>query len=521
MAASQTSPRTLRIGLWQEPDNINAYLTWMATGVWLGSLVLEPLVRPDAHGTFHPVLAERVPTLENGDIAPDGLTVTYHLRRDVVWSDGEPFTSADVRATWETLANPAHQVISREGFEWIQAIECPDPHTAVLRFSQAFPPFRVLFLCVYPAHRMRHMTDFINDPFHRAPLGTGPYLLEAWEPHERLTFVANPRYHGTRPYFKRLEFVCVPDRSGVASLVLEGALDAGISLSIGDVPRLERAERLHVMVTPTTVTERVVFNQRHPALADVRVRRALELATDKREIVRDVLGGRAEVAVTELDGTTWANPDLRPPAFAPDEAEELLDAAGWTRGANGMREKDGQPLTLTLCIPTGDTQREAVARRLAAGFAAVGVDLRTQSHRSDTLFGNAANGGVLVRGDFDLALRARGMWGDPDPNMSICYQSRWIPSAENQGMGANFGGYQNTVVDEALEEAQNTMDEARRHELYYLAQRHIQDDVPVMYLFRHPNVDVARAEIRGFDQLPYVNVWGSIWNAHEWTEANQ
>ncbi|HLX58974.1 MAG TPA: ABC transporter substrate-binding protein, partial [Ktedonobacteraceae bacterium] len=98
----------LRIGLWQEPDNINAYLTWMATGVWLGSLCLEPLVRPDAEGVFHPVLAGRVPSLENGDIAPDGLTITYHLRPGVFWADGEPFTSHDVRATWETLANPAH-----------------------------------------------------------------------------------------------------------------------------------------------------------------------------------------------------------------------------------------------------------------------------------------------------------------------------------------------------------------------------------------------------------------------------
>ncbi len=511
--------RTLRIGLWQEPDNINAYLTWMATGVWLGSLSLEPLVRPDAGGMFHPVLAERVPSLENGDIAPDGLTITYHLRPNVCWADGEPFTSLDVRATWETLANPNYQVISREGFEFIKAIDCPGEHTAVLHFSRPFPPFRVLFLCVYPEHIMRNLsTDFAKDPFHYAPLGTGPYQLEEWRRKERLTFVANPRFRGPAPYFSRLDFLCVPDRSSMVSMLADGALDLALQLSVRDLPRVRQYANLVPMVTPTSVTERVVFNQRHPALVDVRVRRALELATDKQHIVDVVLSGQTHVAASELDGTAWANPAVTPSRFAPAEAEMLLDKAGLTRGSDGARQKDGQRLSLVICATQGDSMREAVEEALQQMYAAIGVELVIQNHRADRLFGNAADKGVLVRGEFDLAMRARGMWGDPDPNMSICYQSRWIPGEHNQGMGANFGGYHNEHVDAWLEEAQNIMDQQRRHVLYNRVQQSIQEEVPAMYLFNLPNVDVSRSGLRGFSQLPYINVWGTVWNAHEWTQ---
>ncbi|MEO6889164.1 MAG: peptide ABC transporter substrate-binding protein [Ktedonobacteraceae bacterium] len=516
---ASSQPGVLRIGLWQEPDNINAYLTWMATGVWLGSLVLEPLVRPDAEGIFHPVLAERVPSLENGDIASDGLTITYHLRRDACWADGEPFTSRDVRATWEVLSDPSHQVISREGFEWIEAIDCPDEHTAVLRFSKAFPPFRVLFLCVYPEHKMRQFSaNFNSDPFHRAPLGTGPYQLEEWKPKERLTFVANPRYRGPAPYFQRLDFLCITDRPTLISSLAQGDLDLALLLGVNDLPQVEHYSNLVQMVTPTSVTERVVFNLRHPALSDVRVRRALELATNKQQIVDTHLLGRTHVAASELDSTAWANPAVTPSRFSPAEAETLLDEAGWLRSSDGTRQKDGQRLSLVICATEGDAMRQAVEEALVQMYAAVGVELRIQNHRAELFFGNAADGGVLVQGEFDLAMRARGMWGDPDPNMSICYQSRWIPAGDNQGMGANFGGYRNPEVDAWLEEAQNTMDQERRHTLYNQVQQRIQEDVPAMYLFNLPNVDIARPGLRGLRQLPYINVWGTVWNAHEWTE---
>lgn len=512
-------PKTLRIGLWQEPDNINAYLTWMASGVWLGSLSLEPLVRPDADGIFHPVLAERVPSLENGDIAPDGRTVTYHLRRGVCWADGHPFTSRDVRSTWEVLADPQHQVISREGFEWIEGIDCLDEHTAVLHFSQAFPAFRVLFLCVYPEHKMRLLSrDFTSDPFHRAPLGTGPYQLAEWKPKEHVLFVANPRYRGPVPYFQHLIFRCVSNRSLLLSQLATGDLDLALQLSVNDLPRVEHTSKLVTMITPTSVTERVVFNQRHPALADVRVRRALELAVNKQRIVDEHLLGKTQVAACELSGTAWANPAVEPSPFAPQQAERLLDEAGWTRGTDGIRQKDGQRLSLVIRATEGDTLRNAVEESLRQMYAAIGVELYIKNARADRLFGNAADGGLLVRGEFDLAMRARGMWGDPDPNMSICYQSRWIPSEQNQGMGANFGSYRNAEVDAWLEEAQSVMNEQRRHMLYNQVQQRIQEDVPAMYLFNQPYVDIARANVRGFQQLPYTNVWGTVWNAHEWTE---
>jgi len=511
--------RTLRIGLWQEPDNLNAYLTWMASGVWLGSLCLEPLVRPDERGVFHPVLAERVPSLENGDVAPDGLTVTYHLRRGVYWMDGQPFTSRDVRATWETLANPEHQVISREGFEWIRAIDCPDEHTAVLRFSRSFPPFRVLFLCVYPEHKMQHLAaDFTSDPYHYAPLGTGPYRLDEWKHGEHLTFVANPLYRGPVPYFQRLEFLSVADRSDMVSLLAQQNLDLGLQCRVDDLLHAEQYSNLVPMVTPTSIMERVVFNQRHPALADVRVRRALELATDKQRIVNEQLLRYSRVVTSELDGTSWANPSLTASPFAPEKAEALLDAAEWIRGADGTRQRDGQRLSLVICATEGDPMRESVEEALQHMYAAIGVELRIQNHHSDHLFGNATDGGVLVRGEFDLAMRARGMWGDPDPNMSICYQSRWIPSEQNQGMGANFGAYHNEKVDAWLEEAQNTMDQERRKMLYRQVQKQIQEDVPAMYLFNPPNIDISHPGLRGLRQLPYTNVWGTVWNANEWTQ---
>ncbi|HXN08666.1 MAG TPA: ABC transporter substrate-binding protein, partial [Candidatus Acidoferrales bacterium] len=201
-------PGVLRISDISDPSTLNPMLSGADVSYQLAAYTLEFLVQLDDSGHVIPVLCERVPRAENGDVSQDGLTVTYHLRRNVKWSDGEPFTSRDVVESWKQVMNPLNNVQIREGYDAVERIDSPDAVTAVVHLKHPYAPFPTRFfagiqegpIAVMPAHIIAGLHDINRLPFNAHPIGTGPFIVQSWERNGRMVFVANAHYWRGKPH---------------------------------------------------------------------------------------------------------------------------------------------------------------------------------------------------------------------------------------------------------------------------------------------------------------------------------
>ncbi|HXW51863.1 MAG TPA: ABC transporter substrate-binding protein, partial [Candidatus Acidoferrales bacterium] len=207
-------PGVLRISDISDPSTLNPMFSGADIAYQLSAFTLEYLVQLDDQGRVVPVLAVRVPSAENGDVSKDGLTVTYHLRHGVQWSDGAPFGAQDVIASWRQVMNPRNNVIIREGYDAIASIDAPDNYTVVLHLRHPYAPMPTRFfsgiqegpIAVMPAHVIAGQSDLNRAAFNAAPIGTGPFVLKSWERGGRMTFVANPHYWGGKPQLQEVVF---------------------------------------------------------------------------------------------------------------------------------------------------------------------------------------------------------------------------------------------------------------------------------------------------------------------------
>jgi peptide/nickel transport system substrate-binding protein len=181
-------------GSLQEPNNLNPLLSDLLSTAEVSSLIFSGLVLTNDKGEWVADLATEVPTRRNGGVSPDGLTVTYKLRSGVTWQDGAAFTSADVKYTWETIMNRKVNVISRDGFDKIAAVDTPDSNTVVIRFKEYYAPYLTLFSVILPKHILENAGDLNSAAFNRAPIGTGPFKLKEWRIAEAIILEANPKY---------------------------------------------------------------------------------------------------------------------------------------------------------------------------------------------------------------------------------------------------------------------------------------------------------------------------------------
>ncbi|MFV2063171.1 MAG: ABC transporter substrate-binding protein, partial [Chloroflexota bacterium] len=181
-ATTENSGGIITVGLYQEPDNLNPYLAAQTASELVRTVALEGLLDADPEGNYIPILAEVVPTVENGGISEDGLTITYTLKEGLLWSDGTPLTSADVKFTWDSIMDPANAVNSQTGYDQIASIHTPDDRTVVLNFKELYAPAFSLFGvkdAVLPKHVLEGQA-FDNPDYSRAPLGTGPFKFTQW-----------------------------------------------------------------------------------------------------------------------------------------------------------------------------------------------------------------------------------------------------------------------------------------------------------------------------------------------------
>lgn len=353
-----TLPGTVvTVGLYQEPEMLNAYLRTQSAADLVAGFVEEGLLKVDPEGNFIPALAAEVPSPENGLVSDDGLTVTYPLRAGVKWSDGADFTCADVQFTYEVVTDPASGAVSTTGYDRIESVTCADDLTVVVRYREVYAPYLTLFSAILPSHAAGEIADMPVWDINWFPVGTEPFKPQEWVRNERIVLAKNEQYRDY-PDLPNADYILVrilPSREAGKELLAAGEIDLLWDLTEADLPTLDGIADVVVHVAAGPSSERLVLNladpaagptddpaaHPHPILGDLRVRQAIQAGIDKQQIVNDLLFGATRVATAELT-TGWARCDIAPSVYDRALAQQLLDAAGFSDAdGDGVRECNG------------------------------------------------------------------------------------------------------------------------------------------------------------------------------------
>ncbi|MBI2778105.1 MAG: peptide ABC transporter substrate-binding protein [Chloroflexi bacterium] len=534
-AESPVAGGTVTIGLFQEPDNLNPYTAIQTASRVVREFTLEGLLGVDPDGNYVPELAAEVPSVANGGISADGKTITYKLKSGVTWSDGDPFTSADVKFTWQAIMDPANKVNTRSGYEQITSIDTPDPLTVVLNLKALYSPALQLFSskgqtsdAVLPEHVLKGQV-MANAEFSRKPEGTGPFVVDNWVSGDSITLSRNPNFRvAGQPILDQIIIKILADQQAGIAQMQAGAIDVLWNLDEASVSSLANAAGVDISSTPSSNIEYLGLNLSkrgtadpsvpHPILGDASVRKALSLAIDRSPILNDLLGGRTEAATSPI-GLGWATPQgLSLPDPDPEAAKALLETAGWKDSdGDGIREKGGVKLSLEISTPSGQALRDQTEQILQAQFKAIGVDLVINNVTAAVLFGSWDENGKLKRGDFDIVEDTWGADLDPADWLATLFTSDQIPTAANAGAGWNFFRLQDPALDAAVAAGAATLDQEARKAAYRTAVERILADLVYIPLYKRAELDAFATSVQGEKPNPWEPF---TWTAAQWSVSD-
>lgn len=512
-AASTHARPPLRIGITSEPNSLSPLLALNDYEQLVDRLIFDVLVSADAGGRLVPRLAAVVPSLANGGIARDGRTITYHLRHDVRWHDGVPFTSKDVAFSYAAIMNPANNVPNRHGYDLIASVGTPDRYTAVFHMKRPYgPAVTTLFgdaepSPILPEHLLGREPNLNRVTFNDRPIGTGPYRFVRWNRGDSLELTANDTYYLGRPKIERVSVRFIPDESSMLNLMRTHEIDLFTQASVNAYGQLRTMRGVTAHLSNAHAAANVLINNERRDLRDARVRRAIEAAIDKRAIVAKYIAGAGTVATADLPSFMWASDRaLHPSHFDPALARTLLRAAGWTPGPDGVVRKANRRLTLEFAYAQNNISARLIVVGLQAYLRAVGIDVAVKGYTTQQMFAGYTARGTYQSGNFDLAWYTMTLGLDPDS--SGRFTCRAIPPN-----GQNYSRYCNPTMDAAQSAGLDSVDEAVRVRAYARSQRLLARDVPIVFVFWPKNVDAYDPRLHGFDPNPA----SPTWNAHAWS----
>lgn len=456
---------------------------------FVSSALYDSLLKVDPQdGHLLPGLAER------WQVSEDGKTFEFTLRRNVKWHDGVPLTADDVVFTLEALSDPDVRVIPAADFGAIQEISAPDGRTVRVTFSEPYCAALTYIgtMAILPKHRLQDkgLADVANEDL----IGTGPLVLKAWTD-DALTFRRNTNYWNGAPQIVDWTWRIFPTARAAAAAVSEGRAD----LLVSDTP-IEGKLNL-----PLALNEfyALAFNTKRPPFDDVRVRRALSSALNRPEIAAAQAIQQFGIESSML-GQFWAASDVRQPEFDAAGARRALASAGWRDSdGDGILDKDGKPLEVSLWLQAEDPRSETTAQLIRAQLADVGVSVVLKL-TDRTLFLTR----VFLQ-EYDLALVHFNIPLDPDQRYF------WDESEIEPGYGLNVTGYTNAGVQQALEAGNS----AARCELrarmtaYGPLYEQIARDTPMLFLYAPTQVVNLDATIEGLAPSSFA---GEFWNLNTW-----
>lgn len=450
--------------------------------------------------TFEPQLARSF------DFSPDRRTLTFRLRDDVLWSDGQPVTADDVRFTWQAQTSKEVGWPSAYLKESIRDVEVVDPHTVRFHFSRVYPT-QLLDAnegLVVPKHVWGQL------PFAQWPASAdwfrdhlvvdGPFTLASWKPQEELVLQRNPRYfEAGKPYLDRVVFRVVPNDSARLQELLGGGAQVVDGIPSDHADEVARTPGRRIVAVWTRQYTAIVWNTRRPPLDEAEVRRALTLAIDRAGLVEALWRGHARVADSPILSTVWAHaPELHPLPYDPAEARRLLAAHGFAdTNGDGVLERNGKPLRLEISTNSGVQVRHDALVLIQEQLARVGiaVDPVFRDPGAEMAKRNAHDfTGTLTAWGIDTGLDLRYAFDGRDPD------------------GTNWGGYRNAEVDRLLDAIDAEPDRLAARPLFARVQQLIATDQPMTFLWEPQAIVGMDTRITGAQP----NALGTFWGLESW-----
>ncbi len=513
--AANVDAGTLRIATQRSPNTLNPILAANTTEAMLNRLSFDPLLSVDPSGKHVlPILAAAVPTLSNGGISASGTTITYHLRPRVRWQDGAPFTSRDVKFTWQAIMNDANNVSSRNGYERVATVDTPDPLTVIFHLKAKFAPFvNTVFAesdtpyCILPAHLLAAYKDINRVPFNNMPIGTGAFRVVKWIHGDRVELVANDAYFRGKPRLRRIIVRDIPDENSSINLLRTHDIDWIFEASPQTINQLRPLAangtiKLDFVDAPSTY--RLYMNTSRPALHDVRVRQAIAYAIDKKLLVDRLTGGTAVVGTADQPPySPYYEPNVQIYTPDPQRARALLRAAGYTFGPDGSALKNGRPLSLQISYNLENTTRRAIAVQIQAELHAVGIDAPLKGYPANLMFATFGQGGILTNAKYDL--NVSGWTAGFDPDDYSLYGCDQFPPA-----GTNYTRYCSPEMQRLQRIALSSYDEETRKKAYSGIQKLLARDVPDIDLFYFRFLQPINPAFRNFAPNPMSEAWNAF-----------
>ncbi|RWR27690.1 ABC transporter substrate-binding protein [Sinirhodobacter populi] len=432
------------------------------------------------------------------ELAPDGLSITFHLREGVKWHDGRDFTSADVR--YSALdAWKKHHPRGRSTLAALEDVETPDAHTAIFRLKS--PSLVILSALsaaeapVLPAH-IYEGTEFLKNPANLAPIGTGPFAFSEWVKGQYITLTKNPDYWDKgKPHLDRVVFRSIPDAAARAVALETGEVQYAPfdAVSFSEVERLKALPELVVQTEGYDFQSQfwmLEFNLKRPVLADLRVRQAIAHAIDVTGLIDTVFYGLGKPATGPIPSSLarFYTGDVETYAYDPAAAERLLDEAGYPRGADGIRFVISNDFAANVATPA------LVAEYLRQNLKAVGIDLQVRG--SDT-----ASFYQRVNTDYDFDTQQGQYSAMIDPQMGLfrkLLSTNYLKGVPNM----NASGYASPETDAIINAISGEADEAKRNAHIKDLQKATQRDLPFLSLIEVQHITVYSSRLHGVSRKP-------------------
>jgi peptide/nickel transport system substrate-binding protein len=529
----------LKVLWWQSPTLLNPHFA-VGTKDQDGSRVFyEPLGAFDPDGNIVPILAAEVPSLQNGGVAKDGKSVTWRLKKGVTWHDGQPFTADDVVFNWEYAADPATAGTTIGNYKGIDRIDKLDSHTVKIIFKNPNPFWAEAFCgptgMIIPKHLFKDYKGAKSReaPNNLKPVGTSGYKFVDFKPGDIVRAEINPAYHlPNRPFFDRVEMKGGGDAVSAARAVIQtGEYDFAWNMQVEDeiLRRMEQGGKGKVDIAVAGNIEHIQCNQtdpwtevegersslktKHPFLTDPAVRQALNLLVDRAAVQEEIYGRLGKTTANFLNApsrfhsknTTWA--------FNIEKANQILDAAGWKRGGDGIRAKDGKKLKLVYqtSINAPRQKNQAIVKQAAAK---AGIEIEIKSVVASVYFSSdPANPDTYRKFYTDIQMYTTTM-GAPDPQTFMRqFLSSEVASKENKWQGRNVTRWRNQEYDQLFPASETELDPVKRAALFIRMNDLVIQNVVVIPVLWRMVISAVSHKLKNTD----VSGWDSnLWNLRNW-----
>jgi peptide/nickel transport system substrate-binding protein len=540
--ARDWSNKELRIGTIQEFENLNPLIANMVVSRYLlGAVDRSELIVLDPKNTYKPQAAERIPTLENGDakkITENGvekLQVTWRIRKEAQWGDGTPLTGKDYRFAWKVGSSNNVSVPVKDPYTDIERfeIDTKDPKVFTLTYKRARWDFFKIMFAALPEHieagvfkKFGDQTEgydrnnsYVKDPKNKG-LYTGPYRVADIKLGSHVELVRNEKWWGKAPSIEKIVLRLIPSSGTLESNLISGNIDYIMNVGLSLEEALAFDKRVQSEKMPFTVNfidslvfEHIDLNLDNPLLASPQVRQALLHAIDRESMVKALFQGKQKVATHFIHPTDpWFTDDKSKVTtydYSPRKARNLLKAAGFAPGANGILQKDGKPFRIGFASTSGNKVRENVQVFIKNQLSQVGIEVEIKNQPAKVFFGETTS-----KRKFDaMAMYAWVSTPESDPTQN--YHSKSIPSEANSYSGTNYMGWKNPKVDAAIETLNQSFDAAERKRQAQIVLAEYTKDLPSLPLYYRANVTVMPKTLAGVE--PTSHIYAETYGVENWS----